>query len=44
MPTARLASVEGGVEGEGLLGVLAGKFAEFVGAVLVTIDEGGPVG
>jgi hypothetical protein len=36
--------VEGGIEGEGLFGVLAGELAEFVGAVLVAIDERGPVG
>jgi hypothetical protein len=36
--------VERGVEGEGLLGVLAGELAEFIGAVFVAVDEGGPIG
>ncbi len=36
--------VEGGVDGEGLLGVFAGELAVFEGAVLVTVDERGPVG
>jgi hypothetical protein len=36
--------VEGGVDGEGLLGVLAGEFAEPVSTVFVAVDERGPVG
>ena len=44
MPTAEVGVVEGGVEGEGLLGVLAGELAELEGPVLAAVDERGPVG
>ncbi len=36
--------IEGWVNGEGLFGIFAGELAEFIGAVLVAVDEGGPVG
>jgi hypothetical protein len=36
--------IEGRADGKGLFGIFAGEFAELEGAVLVAIDERGPVG